>query len=72
MTVINFKPTADAVIEQHRSPQTTGEHLLLGRVLAGILQANIYYYYLYINYYCSVEIIKFKESKNKKFKLKKN
>uniref|UniRef100_A0A2S2NNP6 Ecdysone-inducible protein E75 n=1 Tax=Schizaphis graminum TaxID=13262 RepID=A0A2S2NNP6_SCHGA len=34
MTVINFKPTADVVIEQHRSPQTTGEHLLLGRVLA--------------------------------------
>lgn len=38
MTVINFKPTdAATVIEQQppRSPQSIGEHLLLGRVLAG-------------------------------------
>lgn len=38
MTVINFKPTdAATVVEQQppRSPQTIGEHLLLGRVLAG-------------------------------------
>lgn len=33
MTVINFKPT-EAVAEQDKQ-QNTGEHLLLGRVLAG-------------------------------------